>query len=111
MTSGIKHAVITGISVGGANMIVSPVSGCRILLLSYLVVGGDTAAAFYWSSGVGTPLSGTIYLAAGSGVFASSGSADLPLLKTEIAEQLNLHLPASLATVTLEGHITYTLRP
>jgi hypothetical protein len=105
----IVHRSFTGISTGGVNTVLPAVAGVRLAVVSYVVTGGDTVMKFYWRSSGGTQLSGVLYIAIGSGIVASGGHPNLPLLRTLAGEGLDMVLSLSYGTSTLEGHIAYTI--
>ena len=100
-----KYAKIDA-ATAGSNTIVAAVTGKRILVLVYSVMGSGDQNVYFCSNA--TAITGTLYLnnhirsTAAYGAMTPAGAVGL--FRTEIGEALNLVLST---TANVGGHLTY----
>lgn len=92
-----KYSAVIAVT-GGNSVLVSGVTGSRIMVDSYLLVASGAGTVRFLSS-TGTPLMGTAYLAANQDLSVNDAN-----LLTNSGENLVLNTSA-----TVGGHITYRL--
>lgn len=103
-STAVKHVVVS-IASATTTEIVAAVAGKVIRVLSY-TLSPLTPTTWKWQSSTGTvALSGTFVVVGVA--YSAHGSRDLPLLETAAGDALQIVTTG--ATVSLQGHISYTV--
>lgn len=92
-------------SQSGDNTIIAAVTGKKIRVLGYMLVGAGAVDVFFQSGAAGDVISGTMAIAAAGGTIAAPPSG-LGYFETDKSELLNLNLSGAIA---VSGHLTYQL--
>lgn len=89
----------------GDNTLLAGISGMKIRVLGYVLVGAGAVNVFFQSGAAGDALTGTMTIA-GAGGGNSAPPSGLGYFETDEGELLNLNLSGA---VGVNGHLTYQL--
>lgn len=92
-------------SSSGDNTLLAGISGMKIRVLGYVLVGAGAVNVFFQSGAAGDALTGAMPIAAAGGGVSATPSG-LGQFETDEGELLNLNLSGAVAVT---GHFTYQL--